>query len=53
MLYFHLTRFTPNEIHQLLPLLCLHEIRYRNCFDAIPEEAFAVILIRLLYLTRY
>ena len=28
VLCYHLTRFTPDEIEQLLPLLRLHEIRF-------------------------
>lgn len=53
VLCFHLTRFTPDEIHRLLLLLCLYEIRFYNRFEATPEEAFAVVLIRLSYSTRY
>lgn len=53
VLCFHLTRFTPNEIHRLLPLLHFQDIRFRNRFEATPEEAFAVVLIRLSYPTRY
>ena len=53
MLCYHLTRFTPDQIHRILPLLGLHEIHFRNRFQATAEEAFAVILIRLSYPTRY
>lgn len=49
----HLTRFTPDEIHRFLPLLGLHGIRFRNRFEATPEEALAVVLIRLSYPNRY
>lgn len=49
----HLTRFTPDEIYRFLPLLGLHEIRFRNRFEATPEEALAVVLIRLSYPVRY
>lgn len=53
VLCYHLTRFTPHEIGRLLPLFNLHEIRFRNRFEATPEEALAVVLIRLSYPTRY
>ena len=49
----HLTRFTVAEIQRLLPLLALQEIRFRNRLQATPEEAFAVVLIRLSYPIRY
>lgn len=49
----HLTRFTPDEIYRFLPLLGLHEIRFRNRFEATPEEALAVVLIPLSYPVRY
>lgn len=48
----HLTRFTPAEIHRLLPLLGLEDIRSRNRSEATPEEAFAVVLIYLSYAIR-
>lgn len=53
VLCFHLTCFTPDKIHQLLPFLFLHEIRFCNRFEAISEEAFVIVLIRLLYSTCY
>ena len=49
VLCYHLTRFSPAEIHRLMPLLGLHEIRFRNRYEATPEEAFAVVLLRLSY----
>ena len=49
----HLTRFTPAKIYRLLPLLGLEDIRFRNRYEATPEEAFAVVLIRLSYPIRY
>lgn len=52
-LCYHLTRFTVEEIHQLLPLLVSHEIRFRHRSQATPEEAFAVVFIRLSYPIRY
>ena len=48
----HLTRLTPAEIHRLLPLLGLEDIRFRNRYEATPEEAFAVVLICLSYSIR-
>ena len=42
-----LTRFYPGEIQRFLPLLALHEIRFRARCTATPEEALAVVLIRL------
>ena len=48
-----LTRFTRAEIERFLPLLGLEEIRFRNRLDATPEEALAVVLIRLSYPNRY
>lgn len=50
---YHLMRFTPAEILRILPLLALQEIRFRNRLEVTPEEALAVILIRLSYPTRY
>lgn len=46
-------RFTPREVERILPLLSLHEIRFRKCLQATSEEALAVVLIRLSYPTRY
>lgn len=48
-----LTRFTRAEIERFLLLLGLEKIRFRNCLDATPEEALAVVLIRLSYPNRY
>ncbi len=53
VLCYHLTRFTPDQIHRILPLLDLHEIHFQNRFQATAEEAFVVILIRLSYPIRY
>ena len=53
ILCYHLTRFLVAEIQRLLPLLGLHNIRFRNRYEATPEEAFAVVLIRLSYPCRY
>lgn len=53
VLCYHLMRFTPREVQQILPLLSLHEIRFQNRLQATSEEAFAVVLIRLSYPTRY
>lgn len=53
VLCYHLTRFSPQEITRFLPFLALHEIRFRNRVVATPEEALAVVLIRLSYPTRY
>lgn len=53
ILCYHLTQFTSEEIACVLPLLGLHKIRFQNRYQATPEEAFAVILIRLSYSTRY
>lgn len=53
VLCYHLMRFTPQEINRFLPLLDLHETRFRNRLEATPEEALAVVLIRLSYPTRY
>ncbi len=50
---FHLTRFTSDKIYRLLPLLYLHKIRFRNCFEAISEVVFAVIHVHLSYPTHY
>lgn len=49
VLCFHLTRFTPNKVYHLLPLLNLQDIQFRNRFEATPEEAFAIVLIRFSY----
>lgn len=46
-------QFTPRELLRILPLLSLHEIRFRNRLQATSEEALAVVLIRLSYPTRY
>lgn len=53
VLCYHLTCFIPDEVQRILPLLGLHEIHFRNRLEAIPEEAFAVVLIRLSYPMRY
>lgn len=53
VLCFHLIRFTPREVELILPFLSLHKIRFRNWQQATPEEALAVVLIRLPYPTRY
>ena len=53
VLCYHLMRFTPQKINRFLPLLDLHEIRFRNRLEATSEEALAVFLIRLSYPTRY
>ena len=53
VLCYHLTRFVPDKVQRILPLLGLHEIRFRNRLEATPEEAFAVVLIRLSYPMRY
>lgn len=53
VLCYHFTRFMPDEVQRILPLLGLHEIRFRNRLEATPEEAFAVVLIRLSYPMRY
>ena len=53
VLCYYLTRFTPDEIQQLFPLLALHKIRFRDRLKATPKEAVAVIFMRLSYLVRY
>lgn len=53
ILCYHLMRFTHAEILRILLLLALQEIRFRNRLEVAPEEALAVILIRLSYPTRY
>lgn len=53
VLCYHLTRFMPDEVQWILLLLGLHEIRFRNRLEVTPEEAFAVVLIQLLYPMRY
>lgn len=53
VLCYHLTRFSTQEINRFLPLLALHEIHFRNRLEATPEEALAVMLIRLSYPSRY
>lgn len=49
VLCYHFTHFVPNEILQIFALLGIHKIRFCNRLEAISEETFAVILIRLLY----
>lgn len=44
VLWYHLTRFLIAEIHHPLPLLGLHNIRFWNCYEVTPEEAFALQL---------
>lgn len=53
VLCYHFTRFTPQEVFRILPLLRFEEIGFCNHLEAIPEEALAVVLIRLSYATRY
>lgn len=53
VLCYHLMRFTPAEIARFLPLLGFETIRFRNRIAVLPEEALAVVLIRLSYPTRY
>lgn len=53
VLCYHLMRFTSAAIGRFLPLLELETIRFRNRIAVFPEEALAVVLIRLLYPTRY
>lgn len=45
-----LTRFTRAELDRFLPLLGLEEIQFRNRVRATPEEALAVVLIKLHFL---
>ena len=53
ILCYHLMRFTKQEIYTLLPLIKLERIRFRNRYEATPEEALAVLLVRLSYPTRF
>ena len=53
VLCYSLTRFYPGKVQRLLPLLALHKIRFRAHCMATPEEALAVVLIRLSYPIRY
>lgn len=53
VLAYHLMRFTPDEIKVFLPLLRMDKLRFRLRLQATPEEALAVVLIRLSYPTRY
>lgn len=53
VLCYHLTRFYPPETQRILPLLGLEQIRFCNCLEATPEEAFGLVLMRLSYPTRY
>lgn len=48
-----LTRFTRTELDRFLPLLGLEEIQFRNRVRATPEEALAVVLIKLSFPNRY
>jgi hypothetical protein len=46
-------RFTKTEIHALVPHLHLDQIRFRNRYTAIPEEALCLVLYRLSWPHRY
>ena len=53
LIFFYHTCFTPDKIYQLLPLLCLYEIRLYNYFETTSKEAFAIVLICFSYPTYY
>ena len=46
-------RFTPEEIHRLVPLLNLEGVAYRNRYKVDPETAFCVVCVPLSFPNRW